>query len=120
MSFATAAISGRLTRDPSTKEIGSGSVTSFTIACDQYNGKSNDKTPQFWDCECWSPAQSILQYFSKGDPISVSGQLRQNKGKKDEKRTFYSLRVEQIGTLPPKDSSNMNTVSDPEPDDPPF
>lgn len=122
MSFAVASISGRLVRDPETKEIGSGTVTSFTVACDQYNGKGKDKTPQYWDCECWSPAQGILKYFSKGDPISVSGQLRQDKPPpKDGQsaRTFYKIRVDQVGTLPPKSGNGGGSgSSEPEVDDP--
>ncbi len=116
MSFAVMSISGRLVRDPEQKDIGSGTVTSFTVACDQYNGKEKDKTPQYWDVECWSPAQAVLRYFKKGDPIAVSGNMRQDK-RENEKgvRTFYKLRIEEVGTLPPKGSS---APSEPEDDDP--
>ena len=115
MSFAIGTINGRLVREPETKEFQSGSVTSFTIACDQYNGKNKEKTPQYWDCECWSPAQAILKYFSKGDPISVSGVLRQDKVENEKgKRTFYKLRVEQVGTLPPRGGGEHNEGVTPE------
>jgi single-stranded DNA-binding protein len=121
MSFAVATISGRLVRDPEQKDIGSGSVTSFTVACDQYNGKGKDKTAQFWDCECWSPAQAVLKYFGKGDPISVSGTLRQDRPppKGDgPARTFYKLRIEQVGTLPPRGDTGSRKESEPQDDDP--
>jgi len=118
MSLAVATINGRLVREPESKELGGGNVTSFTVACDQYNGRDKDKTPQYWDCECWGPAQAILKYFSKGDPITVSGTLRQDKPppKGDgPARTFYKIRVENIGTLPPRGTSQP---SEPEADDP--
>ncbi len=116
MSLATVQVNGRLVRDPESKELGGGNVTSFTVACDQYNGKNKDKTPQYWDCECWGPAQAILKYFHQGDPITVAGTLRQDKVENEKgKRTFYKLRVEHVGTLPPKGSS---APSEPEADDP--
>lgn len=117
MSLAVATINGRLVRDPEVKELGTGTVTSFTVACDQYNGKSKDKTPQYWDCECWGPAQAILKYFHKGDPITVSGSLRQDKVDNEKgKRTFYKLRVEEVGTLPARGSGP--SAPEPEADDP--
>lgn len=116
MSLAVATINGRLVRDPESKELGGGNVTSFTVACDQYNGKGKDKTPQYWDCECWGPAQNVIKYFGKGDPITVSGTLRQDRVDNEKgKRTFYKIRVEQVGTLPPKGSGGP---SQPEADDP--
>ena len=95
-----------------------GKVTSFTVACDQYNGKSKEKTPQYWDCECWSPAQEVLKYFSKGDAIAVSGELRQDKVENAEgKRTFYKIRVNNVGTLPPKGGGAAKSAEKSKPDD---
>ena len=119
MSLAVATINGRLVRDPEVKELGTGTVTSFTVACDQYNGKSKDKTPQYWDCECWGPAQAILKYFHKGDPITVSGSLRQDKVDNEKgKRTFYKLRVEEVGTLPARGTSAATLTAEDTDDDP--
>lgn len=111
MSLAVATINGRLTRDPEVREFDNGgSVTNFSLACDQYNGPNKDKTSQFWDIECWTPAQKVLSYLKKGDPITVSGELRQEEGNKEPKRRFYKLRVLQVGTLPPRGSSDGERI----------
>ena len=109
MSFAVATIVGRLGADPETKSFGSGSeVVTFPLAVDQYNGKNKDKTTQWWDCECWSPAKVLFEYVRKGDMVSVSGRLRQDTVEKDgTKRRYYKLRVEDVA-LPPKGSNQSD------------
>lgn len=70
---------GRLTKDPELKFIqGSGTaVTKFTIAVDDYDFKTKQKTAHFIPITVWGKsAERVVQYTSKGSLISVCGKLR--------------------------------------------
>jgi single-stranded DNA-binding protein len=103
MSFATASISGRLLTDPEFKDIGDSKVVNFTIIRDQWNGNNREQTPQYWDCEIWGNLSKMLRAYQKGHPISVDGDLVQNKSEKDgNTRTFYKVKVFKLGDPIPK------------------
>ena len=107
--IAAVVFTGRLGQDPEKKEVGSKTVTEFSIAQDQYNGKNKEKSTSWWRCECWSPAQALLEWVGKGDQVTVSGTIRQDQSEKDGKKiTYYKVRVEEISLPPKADSGNKS------------
>lgn len=88
-------IDGRMVADPVLRKTVSGtSVMTFTVA---HNFK--DRTT-FLTCEAWGTgAEVIADRFRKGDPINLSGYLRQDdwEDKDGNKRSKIILRVEQHG-----------------------
>ena len=82
MSFTKAIILGNMTRDPETKPVGGSSVTSFTLATNRkYKTAAGEQREDaaFIDCESWGKqGEVIAQYFGKGKPILVEGEIRQD------------------------------------------
>lgn len=67
-------IAGRVGRDAETRSTNSGSVTSFTVAVDQRNGR--DKTTNWWRVSLWGKrGEGLAQYIRKGDNITVTGEF---------------------------------------------
>lgn len=67
-------IAGRVGRDAETRATNSGSVTSFTVAVDQRNGR--DKTTNWWRVSLWGKrGEGLAQYIRKGDNITVTGEF---------------------------------------------
>lgn len=70
---------GNLVRDPELKELGDDHcVANFTIA---NNTKIKDQEiTTYIDCAAWNKTgELVAKYFSKGSPIIVEGNLRQDK-----------------------------------------
>ena len=69
-------IQGRLVRDPEKRKTNSGkTVTSFTVAVDQFGGETD-----FFDCVSWDKqGDFVANNFSKGKAIIVSGRLKTRK-----------------------------------------
>lgn len=80
----TICISGRMTKDPDSKNVGEHTVVSFGIAVDGYG-----KNPQtsFFDVECWDKtAEFVGEYLTKGSPVFITGRLQQDRWEKDGKK----------------------------------
>jgi len=91
-------IQGRLTRDPETKTLNSGStVCEFNIANNRkYNG--NDKVT-FLQCNAWGKTGEVIQkYFRKGGQIIVEGILEFDKWNdaQGNPRDKHSLNVKEF------------------------
>ena len=70
------AITGRLTADPTTRTTQSGkTVASFTVAI---SGFKKDET-HFVDVTWWPAKPEHISYFAKGNRVSVSGSLKQER-----------------------------------------
>lgn len=70
----TITIAGRIGRDAETRTAGSDTVTGFTVAVDQRNGR--DKTTNWWRVSIWGKrGEALVQYLRKGDNITVSGEF---------------------------------------------
>jgi len=70
----TITIAGRIGRDAETRNAGEGTVTSFTVAVDQRNGR--DKTTNWWRVSIWGKrGETLAQYIRKGDNITVGGEF---------------------------------------------
>ena len=84
------AINGRLTRDAELKYTNSGmAICKFSIASNR-SIKKGDKwedEANFFECTMFGKrAESINQYLTKGQQVSISGELRQERWEKDGKQ----------------------------------
>ena len=69
---------GRLTKDPELKySPGTGAaVTTITLAVDNYNSKSGERTADFIPIVIWGKqAENTAQYMSKGSQVAISGRI---------------------------------------------
>ena len=69
---------GRLTKDPELKYTpGTGAaVTTITLAVDNYNSKTQEKTADFIPVVLWGKqAENTAQYTVKGSQVAISGRL---------------------------------------------
>lgn len=76
---------GKLTKDPDLKQTNSGKQTcNFTIA--NTKGWGEKKKTEFIPCVAWEKtANTISNYFKKGDNIIVQGEWENNPWQKNEK-----------------------------------
>lgn len=91
---------GRLTSNPEIRQTQNGvSVTTFTIAVNRRYVKGRDRETDFIPCVAWrNAAEFICQYFIKGDPINIEGELQQRKytDKDGNNRTIYEIIVGEV------------------------
>jgi single-strand DNA-binding protein len=75
-------ISGRLTADPITNEIGGKTLTKFSVV-ENYTQKGQ-KIANYFECEAWAKTGDIVaRYWKKGKPINVIGNIRTSYWEKD-------------------------------------
>jgi single-strand DNA-binding protein len=116
---------GRLGADPETKSVGDTTVTSFSMATSKKwkdkSGEMQEKT-EWHRCTAWGrQGEVIQQYFTKGKPILVMGEINYRTWEKDDGTKGYAtdVRVNSFEFLPSvKDSNNMETGVTPRPDVP--
>ena len=80
---------GNLTQNPSTKEVGEYSVTTFGLAINDVVYKNKEKTKQvtFIDVETWGrQAENCSKYLEKGKRVLVEGKIKMNSWEKDGKK----------------------------------
>jgi len=92
-------VAGRLTADPEIKTVGENRLCKFTIACDRPKRKGEEK-PQtdFFDCTAWNRnADVVVDWFGKGDMVTLVGSVHINRYEKDgQKRSSTEVKVEEI------------------------
>ncbi len=69
---------GRLTKDPELKYTpGTGTaVTTITLAVENYNSKTQEKTADFIPVVLWGKqAENTAQYMLKGNQVAISGRI---------------------------------------------
>lgn len=117
---------GRLTAAPELKTTPSGkSVTAFTIAVDRrFQQKDGERAADFIDCVAWrNTAEFITQYFRKGDPIAVVGEIQTRKytDKDGNNRKAVEILIEQARFVPSSNSrNNADGYAYTEPESPDF
>jgi len=97
---------GNLTRDPELRVTPKGTaICSFSLAINR-KWRDGDQTREevlFIDCEAWQKAgEAISKYVSKGDPLFVSGRLKQDVWEDKEtkaKRSKIKVVVDQFQFL---------------------
>lgn len=85
-------IAGRLTKDAETRDAGGSRVTGFSVAVDNWDGKT--KGTLFFDASMWGDrGEKLAQYLVKGTSVTVSGDLgtREHNGK-----TYLTIRVADV------------------------
>ncbi len=96
MALNTIILQGRLVKDPDLRSTTTGKkVCTFTIAVDRGRNNGTD----FINCVAWEKSgEFVNNYFLKGDPILVQGQLqtRQYDDKEGNKRTAYEVAVREV------------------------
>ena len=98
---------GNLTRDPETRETGSGkSVCNFGLAVNRSFKRGDERVSEvaFLDMEVWDTgATTIAKYFAKGEPIIVDCSVKQDNWEDKEtgqKRSKLKFRVNQFYFIP--------------------
>lgn len=93
---------GRICNDPEIRQAGASQVASFTLAINNKYKKNGEwvKTTAFLSCEAWGKtAETIAEYFKKGDPITIRESIKQDEWEDKntgEKRTKLVFRVEEF------------------------
>ena len=99
---------GRLTRDPELKDTAAGKkYANFTVACDYGKDREGNKLTNFVPCTAWDRrAESIAQYFHKGQRILISDGMLMVRNYKDkntgENRTYTYVDVREFEFVEPK------------------
>ena len=92
-------VSGRLTADPEVKITGESRYCKFSIACDRPKRKGDEKPEtDFFSCIAWNRnADVIVDWFGKGDMVTLVGSVHNNRYEKDgQKRNSIEVKVEEI------------------------
>ena len=104
-----AILMGRLTRDPELKYTSNGKAyTTFTLAVQ----KTKDEA-EFIDCVAWEKtAETIAEYFGKGNRILIQGRLSVNSYEQNgEKRKFTRVLANTFEFIDSKNSGNSQNNS---------
>ena len=92
-------VAGRLTADPEIKTVGDNRLCKFTIACERPKRKGEEKAQtDFFDCTAWNRnADVVVDWFGKGDMVTLVGAVHINRYEKDgQKRSAIEVKVEEI------------------------
>ena len=78
-------VASRLTADPEIKTAHDHRLCKFTIACDRPKRKGEEKTQtDFFDCTAWNRnADVVVDWFGKGDMVTLIGAVHINRYEKD-------------------------------------
>jgi len=104
---------GRLTSDPTIKDVGSTKLATFSLAIEEHRKDKNGnkvKRVDFFDFTAWdSGALTIHKLCKKGDMIAVHATARQEKwnDSNDQPRQKVSFRVQNFRVF--KDRGNNET-----------
>lgn len=88
-----------MTADPEIKTIGENRLCKFTIACDRPKRKGEETAEtDFFPCTAWNRnADVIVDWFGKGDMVTLVGSVHNNRYEKDgQKRSSIEIKVEEI------------------------
>lgn len=109
---------GNLTRDPELSETKGGvSYCNFSIAVSRsFTNADGERETDFFDCIAWrGTAETIANYFSKGNKIGVSGRVEIGSYENDygTKRKTFKVVVEDFDFLTPKARDNNESEKPP-------
>lgn len=117
-SFNKIIIIGNISTDLELKQTQSGiSVCSFNVAVNRRGTNNGDQKTDFFTVQAWrKTAEFVSQYFKKGSPILVCGQMqtREYTDKQGNKRTAYEIVADEVsfvgGKETPTERENAPTV----------
>jgi len=110
---------GNLTQNPSTKEVGEYSVTTFGLAINDVFYKNKEKVKQvtFIDIETWGrQAENCSKYLEKGKRVLIEGKIKMNSWEKDGKKFNKLFCVADKVTFMGSDSASDNETKGSAPD----
>ena len=86
---------GRLARDPELRYTSNGiAKVNFTLVVDRKPNKDGEVTPDFIRCMAWNKtAEFVAQWFKKGKPMAIIGQIRTGSYEKEDGTTIYTTDV---------------------------
>lgn len=93
-------IIGNVTREPETRNVGSGTVTQFSVAVNEGSGERKKTT--FFDCDAWDQKSAFVsQYVGKGALVFVSGRVVVDEytGTDGQKRKSFKIRAYDVQLL---------------------
>ena len=88
-----------MTADPEIQTEGESRLCKFTIACDRPKRKGDETAEtDFFPCTAWNRnADVIVDWFGKGDMVTLVGSVHNNRYEKDgQKRSSIEVKVEEI------------------------
>ena len=92
-------VSGRMTADPEIQTKGESRYCKFSIACDRPKRRGEEKAEvDFFNCIAWNRnADVIVDWFGKGDMVTLVGAVHINRYEKDgQKCSSTEIKVEEI------------------------
>ena len=93
----TAAITGRLTKDPELRVTASGKqVCSFTVACNRKKKKGEDEAQaDFISCVTWDQsADYVSRYGHKGDRVQLDGRIQTRHYEDKDGKTVWVTEIQ--------------------------
>lgn len=99
-------IIGNVTREPETRNVGSGTVTQFSVAVNEGSGERKKTT--FFDCDAWDQKSAFVsQYVGKGALVFVSGRvvIDEYTGTDGQKRKSFKIRAYDVQLLHSRDGA---------------
>lgn len=125
MSYNRTILMGNLTRDPELREVGSSSVCNFSIACNRrWKDKDGEMKEEvsYFDCAAWGPRGEIIsKHFTKGKPILIEGELRQERWEQDgNKRSKVVVNVDDFTFVGSRNEQPVGAGAGASDDDIPF
>lgn len=115
----TAAITGRLTKDPELRVTASGKqVCSFTVACNRKKKKGEDEAQaDFISCVTWDQSADYLsKYGHKGDRVQLDGRIQTRHYEDKDGKTVWvtEIQTNNVSLIP---KSGQDSTWTPEPAD---
>ena len=117
--------SGNVTADAVHKDVGGAALTEFSVAINKkYKNKAGEevKKVSFVECKAWRWASHISKGLKKGEFVTVSGELKQDRWEdantKQNRSKLYVV-VFTVGIIP-KDTSSTATAPQGPAEDAPF
>ena len=114
---------GRLTKDPESKYLPSGSaVVEFSIANNYYVSSKNSNEVNYFDVVAFGKmAETVAKYLTKGKQVAISGTLRQDRWQdKDTNAPRSKVRIimqsmQMLGSASGGGANNMDATYTPIP-----
>ena len=92
----TVALTGNLAADAEVRQAGERQAIGFRIAvgADYYDGENTVERAYFFSCTLWRKSAGIAEYLKKGQPVAVSGSLKQTSWEVEGGEKRYSVEVD--------------------------
>ena len=89
-----------MTADPEIKTVDENRLCKFTIACDRPKRKGEETAEtDFFPCTAWNRnADMIVDWFGKGDMVTLVGSVHNNRYEKDGQKVFsFRVNADEVG-----------------------